>query len=129
MRVTLEKLPGVESAKVSLNEGRATVQLEPDNAVTLAQIRQSVQRNGFTPQQVTVTGEAEVVATADGLQLRISGTSDTYDLASSPHGNDVLQQLRESTGRRVGIEGMIPVQKDPKATPAIQVHSVKPATR
>jgi len=125
----MEKLPGVVSATMSLNEGRAIIQLRPGNAITMAQIRQSVERNGFTPQQAVVSGEAQVIAMGDKLQLRISGTNDTYELASTPHADGVLPQLRNSTGERVVIEGIIPAQKDPKATPVIQVNSVKPQTR
>lgn len=125
----MEKLPGVESAKVSLNEGRAIIQLRAGNAVTMAQVRQSVERNGFTPQQAVVSGEADVVAKGDTLQLRISGTTDTYERASTPHADGVLQQLRTSAGQRVVIEGIIPAHKDRRATPVIQVNSVKPLTR
>ena len=126
----MEKLPGVEAAKVSLNEGRAVIQLRPGNAVTMAQIRRSVERNGFTPQQAAINAEADVVAKGDKLQLRISGTNDIFELASSGHADSVLQQLRKSAGQRVLIEGMIPAQKkDETATPAIQVNSVKPVTR
>lgn len=125
----MEKLPGVASATMSLNEGRAIIQLRPGNAITMAQIRQSVERNGFTPQQAVVSGEAQVIAMGDKLQLRISGTNDTYELARTPHADGVLPQLRKSTGERVLIEGIIPAQKDPKATPVIQVNSVKPLTR
>lgn len=125
----MEKLPGVESAKVSLNEGRAVIQLRPGNTVTMAQIRQGVTRNGFTPQQAAVSGEAEVMAKGDKLQLRISGTNDVYELAGTPHGDGVLQLLRTSVGQRVVIEGVVPAPKDDRIAPAIQVNSVKPVTR
>ena len=125
----MEKLPGVELAKVSLNEGRAVVRLKPGNAVAMAQIRQSVTRNGFTPQQAAISGEADVIAKGDKLQLRISGTNDVYDLASTPHNDGVLDQLWKSTGKRVVIEGLVPAQKDERAAPVLQVNSVKPVTR
>ncbi|MCA1854199.1 MAG: heavy-metal-associated domain-containing protein [Beggiatoa sp.] len=125
----MEKLPGVESAKVSLNEGRAIIQLQPGNKVTMAQIRQSVTRNGFTPQQAAISGEADVIAKGDKLQLRISGTNEVYDLASTPHKDGVLDQLRKSTGQQVVIEGIVPAQKDERAALVIQVNSVKPVTR
>ncbi len=124
----MEKLPGVESAKVSLNEGRAVIQLRPGNTVTMAQIRQGVTRNGFTPQQAAVSGEAEVMAKGDTLQLRISGTNDVYEPAGTPNG-DVLQQLRTRVGQRVVMEGVVPAPKDDRTAPAIQVNSVKPVTR
>lgn len=124
----MEKLPGVESATVSLNEGRAVIELKPGNAITMAQIRQGVERNGFTPQQSAINAQADVIATGNRLQLKISGTNDTYEIASTPHADGVLQQLKKSAGQKVVIEGMIPARKDPKATPIIQVNSVKPVT-
>jgi hypothetical protein len=125
----MEKLPGVESVKVSLNEGRAVIQLRPGNTITIAQVRQGVTRNGFTPQQAVISAEADVVAKGDKLQLRISGTDDVYELASLAHGDDVLQQLRKSVGQRVLIQGIVPTPKDERAAPVLQVNSVKPATR
>lgn len=125
----MEKLPGVESAKVSLNEGRTTIQLNAGNAVSMTQIRQGVERNGFTPQQAVVKAQADVVATANGLQLKISGTNDTYDVAATAHAEHIQQQLKNNAGQRVVIDGIVPVQKDPKATPVIQVNNVKPVTR
>lgn len=128
MRVTIEKLPGVESATLSLNEGRAIIQLQPGNAITMAQIRQSVQRNGFSPQQAVIRARADVIASGNKLQLKISGTNDMYDLAGTARAEGVQQQLKQYTGNTVVIEGIVPAPKDPKATPVIQVTSVKPVT-
>lgn len=124
----MEKLPGVESAKVSLNEGRATIQLKPGNAITMAEIRQSVERNGFTPQQAIVSARAEVTARGDTLQLKIPGTNETYDVADTPHADGIRQQLKKHAGNAVLIEAVVPAQKDPKARPLMQVKSVKPVT-
>lgn len=119
----MEKLPGVESATISLNEGRALIQLKPGNTTTMAQIRESVKRNGFTPQQAVITAQADVVPQGNRLQVKISGTNDTYDLAPTA----LQQQLQKNAGQRILIEGIVPAQKDPKAMPVIQVNSVKPA--
>lgn len=121
----MEKLPGVESASVSLNEGRTVIQLRPGNEITMAQIRESIQRNGFTPRDAVIKAQATVIATGDKLQLKISGTNETYDVVTTAH-DSIQQQLRKSAGRTVMIDGMIPVPKDAKAAPAIQVNSVKP---
>lgn len=51
----LGKLPGVTSVRVSLNEGKAVAQLAPDSATTLAQIREVIRHNGFTPKDASVT--------------------------------------------------------------------------
>jgi len=129
VRVTLEKLPGVESAVVSLNEGRVILSLSRDNTVTVAQIRQGVEQRGFSPKQALVRAEVDVTGTDDKVQLTVSGTGETYELAEMPHAEDVLQQLRRSVGQRVVIEGMVPEEKEPRTTPVIQVNSVTPVTR
>lgn len=125
----MEKLPGVESAEVRLNEGRAVIQLTTGNAITMTQIRRSVERNGFTPRQAVVNAQADVITMGNRLQLRISGTNETYDIAMTAHAESIQQQFKKSVGQRVLIGGIIPAQKDPKATPVIQVNSVKPVTR
>ncbi|MPY89462.1 MAG: hypothetical protein GEU99_16235 [Luteitalea sp.] len=126
MRVTTEKLPGVDSATVSLNEGRAVVELQPGNAITMAEIRQSAERNGFTPRDAVVHAQADVIAEGDKLQLQISGTNDRYEIATTPHVEDIQQELRKHAGQAVMVEGMIPAPKDLNATPMMQVNSVKP---
>lgn len=45
----LKKLPGVTAVRVSLNEGRAVVSIAPDSSTSLAQIREVIRHNGFTP--------------------------------------------------------------------------------
>lgn len=122
----MEKLPGVESATMSLNEGRAVIELRPGNSITMAQIRQSVQRNGFTPRQAFISARAEVIAGGDRVQLRILGINETYDVGRTPHIEEIQRQLANQTGKTVVIEGIVPALKDPRATPVIQVNSVKP---
>lgn len=123
----MERLPGVESAEVRLNEGRAIIRLAPENAITMADIRRSVTRNGFTPQQAVIDAQADVVAAGGRLQLRISGVNDVYDVATPS--DAFQQQLKNSVGHRVLIGGVVPPQNNPRATPVVQVTRVTPATR
>jgi len=51
----LSKLSGVTAVRVSLNEGRAVAQLAPESTTTLAQIREVIRHNGFTPKDANVT--------------------------------------------------------------------------
>jgi copper chaperone CopZ len=129
VRVNIEKLPGVESVTVSLNEGRAVIALKAGNTVTLAQLRQTVERNGFTPQEAVIRAEAEVSGKPDTIQLRIAGTEESFDLSAEPLADDVLEALRGRAGQRVLIEGTVPVRTDRKAAPVIQVKSVKAVKR
>lgn len=47
----LEALPGVESAKVSLNDGMVDVKLKPGSGVTVTKIQQVIKDAGFTPKE------------------------------------------------------------------------------
>lgn len=55
----LGKLAGVEEVTVSLNRGEAALQFADDSPTTLAEIRDVIRNNGFTPKEavVTVAGE------------------------------------------------------------------------
>lgn len=76
----MQKIEGVESAKVSLNEGNVKVQLKAGNRVHLKQLRTAVTDQGFTPREATITAVGDVVASGDGLQLRVSGTGDVFEV-------------------------------------------------
>jgi hypothetical protein len=56
VRVALIKLPGVESADVSLDKASADIRLKAGNAISIAQLRELMKKNGFP------TKDAQVVA-------------------------------------------------------------------
>lgn len=122
MSVSIKKLEGVRDVKVSLNEGKAVVALDPANKITLAQIGELVQRNGFTPQGATVTLRARVVAAGDTLRLEVPETKETFQVATTPHA-DKVAELKKHVGQVVVVEGQIAAPKE-KAPAVIQVTSV-----
>lgn len=61
----LRKLDGVTSVRVSLNEGKALVTLAPDSRTTLAQIREVIRHNGFTPKDARATFVGRVMRQGD----------------------------------------------------------------
>ncbi len=124
MRVTIEKLPGVESATVSLNEGRVVIRFRADNTITLAQIREGVERNGFTPQRAVVDAEVQVVQASGRIQLGIAGTRESFDVAVGTLGASIRQQLEAAAGSRIRVEGVVPPQKDRTAAPVMEVTRV-----
>lgn len=67
----LRKLPGVTSVRVSLNEGKAVVALSPDSGTTLAQIREVIRHNGFTPKDARATLVGRVVRQGDRLWIQV----------------------------------------------------------
>lgn len=123
MSVAIQKLEGVRDAKVSLNEGKAVVALEPANTVTLARIGELVRRNGFTPQGATVTLRARVVAAGDTLRLEVPETKETFRVATTPH-PETVARLRKYAGEVVVVEGLIAAPKEEKAPADIQVTRV-----
>lgn len=57
----LNKLPGATSVRVSLNEGKAVIAFSANSSTTLAQIREVVRHNGFTPKEARATVVGRVV--------------------------------------------------------------------
>ncbi len=84
VRGALKKLPGVESADVSLNKGLASAKLNPCNTLTMQQFRQAVKQNGFTPKESRVVVRGELNNNAGKLQLKVPGTNPPYELLPDP---------------------------------------------
>ncbi len=81
----MQKIDGVESVAVSLNQGNAKVQLKPGNRVHLQQLRTAVTDQGFTPQEAKVVAVGDLVSSNGKLRFKIRGTSDVLDvLPTSP---------------------------------------------
>ena len=77
----MQKVDGVQTVRVSLNEGLTILDLKPGNAVTLAKLRQTIKNNGF------VSKEASVVArgsTNGQREFIVSGTNEHLLLAVPP---------------------------------------------
>jgi hypothetical protein len=80
----MQKVAGVDSVRVSLNDGLTILDLRPGNSVTIANLRQIIRNNGF------VSREAEVVATGRARSLNgrpvfeVSGTGEQLTVASDP---------------------------------------------
>ncbi len=128
MSVSLEKIDGVQSVAVTLNDGHARLVLKPGNKVTLDQVRRVVERNGFTPKGAAVVAEADVIA-GPGAQLRlqVSGTNETFPLATVTT-EAVRAELKKQVGKQVVVQGIVAALKENAAWP-IDVKDVKPSTR
>jgi copper chaperone CopZ len=105
VRGALKKYPGVETVDVSLNKGLASVKLKPGNTVLPEQLWEAVKKNGFTPKETHVFMRGEVLQPGGKLQLNVTGTSRTYDLAGAP-------KWLEPGGKVVTIEGTITPAKN-----------------
>jgi hypothetical protein len=84
VRVAALKLPGVESIDVSLERAVAEIRLRAGNTITLAQIREIVRKNGFTPKDATVTVVGNLTERGGKPALSVSGTAVVLLLAPDP---------------------------------------------
>jgi hypothetical protein len=75
----MQKVKGVETVRVSLKEGLTILELKPNNAVTLSQLRTVIRNNGF------VSKEAQIVAKGtprDGV-FEVSGTNERLKVSGT----------------------------------------------
>jgi hypothetical protein len=77
----MQRVDGVQSVKVSLNDGLTILDLRPDNRVTLAKLRQVIKDNGFVPKeaQIIVRGAP---ATNGTTVFDVSGTNERLVLTT-----------------------------------------------
>ena len=81
MRVAMQKVDGVQSVRVSLNDGLTILDLNPGNAVTLARLRQIIKNNGFVSKDASLLARG----TAKGERVFvISGTNEEVVASGTP---------------------------------------------
>ena len=106
MRVAVQKLDGVRSVAVSLNDGYADIVLASQNAVTVERIREAIRRNGFTPREARVRVSGTVVRRGEQLLLEVAGSGTAFLLAGSP---EALERLAHAAGGSpVTLDGTVP---------------------
>lgn len=88
----LKGLSGVEQVTVSLNDGYAEVHFGEDSRAVLAEIREVIRKNGFTPKDASVQVSGKVVQSDDG-EFLLKTDVETFELVA--HDRTVLSQLSE----------------------------------
>ena len=120
----------MDSVRVSLNEGLATVWLRPDNAVTIGHLREAIRRNGFTPKSAEVRAVGRVVEAGRGLALGFATSTPALLLADHASAPALLEELRRLLGAAVSVEGAIPETRRGRTTlPRIEVQRFAPLGR
>lgn len=121
MRVAVEKLDGVESAEVSLNEGRVRVRFAPQTGVTIAELRRTIRNQGFSPQEATLTVSARMERRNGAMVAVVPGSGASYIVAAEA---DVQTRLSAAAGSEVVLEGRIEMDDDDVTPNRIQVMRV-----
>ena len=68
----MQKVDGVQSVQVSLKQGTTTLDLRPDNKVTLARLRTVIKNNGFVSRDAIIVA----VGTVQGSVFEVAGTGE-----------------------------------------------------
>ena len=89
----MQKVTGVSSVRVSLNEGLTVLDLKPGNTVTLARLREVIRNNGFVTKEAQVVAVVSAVASASELSLEVAGTRERFSVRAAT--NDQRQRANE----------------------------------
>ena len=113
---------GVESVKVSLEKGLATVKFKPGNAVTLKQLQNAVTKNGFTMKESKIVAAGKLIQEGGNLKFQISGSNDVLTLSpETPRASSF-----SADGSAVVVEGTIPESAKGKSLDSIRYRSLAP---
>ena len=97
----LQKLDGIEKVKVSLNEGKAFLNLAADNSLTLQKIHEEVENNGFSPRDAEVTLKGTVVKKNKQISIKVNQESFLVSLKSEPNALNKIKTLEEGASVRL----------------------------
>jgi hypothetical protein len=105
VRVALIKLPGVESADVSLDKASADIRLKAGNAISIAQLRELMKKNGFPTKDAQVVARGRITDRDGRLSLDLLNGV-IMDIVADPKiagelgvlRRDVRQPIVEVTG-------------------------------
>ena len=97
----MKKIPGVVSARVSLNQGLVTIEFNNGNTVRLEQIRKAITDQGFTPKEAKIKALGDLIQTNGRLAFKVSQTMDVFRVRDAA-------QWQTRTGISVLVTGTIP---------------------
>ena len=131
MRVAVQKLDGVESGEVSLQQKTADIRLRKGNRITLSQLRSVVKNAGFTAREANVSVVGTLVERGGKPALEITGLETVILLASDPAKpegyTEVSKWLRSRESGSFEVVGIIKPPAHESQPEALLVQSVAPS--
>ena len=119
MRVAIEKIEGVTSVSVSLNEGMTTIQFAASNSVRIEQIREVIRKNGFTPKEAEIKVAGLLNVRGDTLALASPGVDEPLLLQDFPGTSQPISALRQlSPNATITVAGQVPASEGRSAKPS-----------
>jgi cell division protein FtsI/penicillin-binding protein 2 len=100
VRVALMKLPGIESADVSLDQASAEIRLKAGNAVSIVQLRELMKKNGFPTRDAQVVARGKIVD-RDGKTVLDLLNGLSMDIVAAPQAAARLNEIRRDARQPV----------------------------
>lgn len=117
----LKKIEGTTKARVSLNEGLATIDLAEQNAVKLSTIREAIRESGFSAEASTIRVTGTLKQEAGRWAFDVE-TGERFVLEKAAQGEPAYRNLKPG---RATITGLVPKgEVDERGTYRLQVLSV-----
>lgn len=109
MRVAIGNIEGVDSARVSLEQGLATVWLRPDNHVRIEQVREAIRSNGFSPKGAEVAVRGRLSGSRGAPAITVEGSNEVLLFGTDSDAPAKLTELeRLAAGAVVTVKGTVP---------------------
>ena len=125
VHVALKKVTGVDSVDVSLNQGLATVKMNPGNKITVPQLWQIIHSQGYTPKATTVLVRGTMAGTHGAPELKVLETGEVIALRPDPKHMEAFGGIDTRLGQGVVIRGVMSPAKDFKAAVPLQVEEIQ----
>lgn len=74
----MQKVPGITSVKVSLNDGLTVLDFAPDNNVTLGQLRQLIRNNGFVTNESRIVARGSIARLSGAVTFEVRGSKERF---------------------------------------------------
>src|SRR5262245_6170389 len=104
----MQKVAGIDSVRVRLNDGLTILDLRADNTVTLEQLRTVLKDNGFVAKEVHAVARGTVEQRNGQPVLAVSGTRESFVLSAGRDNKNALDEaLRRGSASAVEVTGTI----------------------
>jgi copper chaperone CopZ len=125
VEASIKRLEGVQSVRISLNDGTAEIRLASENRQTLDQIRQRISDNGFTAKNAEVKLRG-VIREKEGKLVIETKSGEVYVLQSPAEAKNTLEELKKTkAGTSITVAGVITeTRKSPSQPWNVQVRQV-----
>ncbi len=103
----IQKMDGIQSVSVSLNDGLLTADLKQTNALTLQGIRKAVEESGFKAEEATISASGTIRKIDPANYILETGTGERFMLKAD--NQSILDRIS-------GVEGTIVVSGKVKSS-------------